>query len=335
MPIFGNDMARIKEDISPNKDALSTRITSGGVFVCKLHYAADEHKNPQNQAGKAWLKTALQGYPGGLQDPNWLKEMEIKYTAGAGGRKFPHWQTWLESSSIFIDREVDLTNAKVYGSYDHGYVNPACYLVHTILPDGTRQTIWEFYASGVEVPFIARIIKGESIRLPDGRTMEGNPYAGREIQLICDPEITRRNQVMDQGPNKSVSDLFMKNKVYFTAGQRGDDMTVVNWLIGNLWLDPWEPTYQIHRDCKNLIWELGRLQGKTWSPLQARFKNQPESLLDKDNHAWDALKYWLKRFPVGAPQIAKVQKQADFNWWRDLGTKKSKIKQSYVREFAK
>lgn len=325
----------IKEKIEPNKDALTIRVTDGGLFVAKLHYAADATKNPSNQIGKKWLRTALNGYMGGLSDPNWLKEMEIKYTAGSGDRILPNWQTWLQSSNVFIDREVDITQAKIYGSYDHGYVNPACYLVHAIQPDGMRQTLWEFYESGVPVPMIAKIISGERVQLYDGRVIEGNPYAKREIQKICDPEIMRRTQVMSTGPNKSIADLFAQSRVYFTRGERGDDMTVANWLIGNLWLDPYEPGYQIHRDCRNLIWELGRLQRKSWSPLQAKVKNQPESLVDKDNHAWDALKYWLKRFPVGVPQLAKIERQADFNFWRDMGKRRSKVKLSYVREFAK
>lgn len=319
--------------IKPNKDALSTRITSGGLFVCKLHYAADEYKNPANPQGKEWLRSALNGYAGGMSDPNWLKEMEIKYTAGSGQRVLQHWQSWLSSSNIFIDGEVDITDAKLYGSYDHGYANPACYLVHAIYPDGLRRTIWEFYAAEIPVPAIAKVIKGEDVKVPGKPPIKGNPYAGSEIFRICDPEIERRTQVMANGPNKSIANLFEKDGVYFIKGERGDDMTVANWLLGNLWLDPFEPTYQIHRGCTNLIWELGRLQRKSWSVMQARTRNQPELLLDKDNHAWDALKYWLKRFPVGVKQVEKPKKEADFNFWRDM--KKSKVKMSYSRDFAK
>jgi hypothetical protein len=319
--------------LKPNKDALTTRITSGGLFVCKLHYAADQYKNPANERGKEWLKVALNGYPGGMQDPNWLKEMEIKYTAGSGQRLFPNWHKWQKSSNILVDGDIDISTAKVYGSYDHGYANPAAYLVHCIFPEGDRITLWEFYASEVPVPMIARIIKGESVTLDDGRSFDGNPYAGKEITRICDPEIERATQVMAKGPNKSISDLFKKDKVFFTPGERGDDMTVVNWLSGNLWLNIMNPGYQIHRRCENLIWEISKLQRKAWTPLQMRTRNMPEELIDKDNHAWDALKYWLKKFPVGVAAKAKPEQHADFNFWRDMG--KSKVKRSYVRDFAK
>lgn len=324
-----------KETIRPNKKGLTTRVTNGGLFVVKLHYASDPAKNPANTVGKKWLLNALNGYPGGMQDSNWLKEMEIQYTAGAGEKVLLHWQEWLRHSNIFIDGDMDLTGARLYGSYDHGFRNPACYLVHAVYPDNMRRTIWEFYASEVPVPMVAKIIKGEKVQLDDGRVFDGNPYGGTEVQRICDPEIMRRTQVMSKGPNKSVADLFTQSGVYFSQGSRGDDVTVASWLTGNLWVDPFNPMYQIHRQCSNLIWELGRLQRKNYSPLQARTRNQPEGLLDKDNHAWDALKYWLKRFPVGVGQTVKPQQQADFAFWRDLPKRKSRVKLSYIRDFAK
>lgn len=320
------------ETPKPNHDALKTRITSGGLFVAKLHYAADQFKNPENSVGKQWLRQALSGYPEGLEDVNWLKEMEIQYRAGSGQRLFRHWHEWQRSSNIFIDGDLDLSRSKLYGSYDHGYTTPACYLVHSIDDQGNRKTIWEFYKSAVPVHTIARVILGEDVELDSGEVIEGNPYAGREQFLVCDPEINRRNQQMAEGPNKSIIDLFRMHGVYFQAGERGDDLTVANWLLGNLWEDPQNPTYQIHARCKNLISELGRLQRKELSAMVARTKNTPEALVDKDNHAWDALKYWLKRFPVGAKTQVVKPKQADFSFWRDR--KRSKVKQSYIRDFS-
>jgi hypothetical protein len=323
----------MQEDLALNKDALSTRITKGGIFVCRLHYAADQFKNPQNPVGRDWLKQALSGYPGGIEDPNWLKEMEIMYSAGSGERVLPRWQEWQKSSNIFISGELDVKHSKIYASYDHGWATPACYLVHAVDPDGMRKTIWEFYGAGVPVSDIAKIIKGQDVRLEDGRQFEGNPYAGLESVKVCDPEITRRTQVMPKGPNKSIAELYLKQNIIFQPGTRGDDGTVINWLLGNLWSDPMQPQYQIHRRCKNLIWEMGRLQRKALSPMQARVKNQPEELVDKDNHAFDALKYFLKRFPVGAPVQVKPKKEADFAFWRDMSKRRTKL--SYVREFAR
>lgn len=322
------------KDIKPNKDALKLRVTKGNLTVCRLHYAADETKNPQNPVGMKWVKQALSGYAGGMRDPRWLKEMEIQYGAGGGTKVFPEWDNWLRDSNIFIDGDVDISGAKIYGSYDHGYRNPACYLVHAIYPDQTKRTIWEFYASDVTVPFISQIILGNDTTLPDGRRIKGNPYAGKEVLKICDPEIMRATQVMEKGPNRSVAHLFSQEGVHFSAGTKGDDGTVVNWLNGNLWLDPNRPWYQIHRSCTNLIWELGKLHTQALTPLMSRKRNEHETLVDKDNHAWDALKYWLKRFPVGVKVNVEQKKEADFEFWMKAA-KKGRVRSSYVREFAK
>jgi hypothetical protein len=327
-------MKKRRSSGGPNKQALTVRQTSGGLMVCRLHYAADADKNPATQAGKAWVKAALKGYAGGMQDPRWLKEMEIQYKAGAGQKVFPHLTLWLKDSNIFIDGAVDLFGARIYGSYDHGYVNPACYLVNAIYQDGMKRTLWEFYGEGVTVPDIARIIRGEDVRLPDGRRFQGNPYAGKEMAKIADPEIMRSTQVMAKGPNKSIAHLFAQERVHFIPGKKGDDGTVASWLTGNLWLDPDNPGYQIHRCCRNLIWELTMLQHRKYSSLQMRTRNQPEELLDKDNHAWDALKYWLKRFPVGVKAEPARTRDADFEFWMNLA-RKPKLKDSYVRDFAR
>jgi hypothetical protein len=324
------------EKILPNKKALTLRVTSGNLTVCRLHYAADETKNPANSAGRRWLPGALAGYQNGLSDPRWLKEMEIQYGAGGGQKVFPDWQKWLRNSNIFIDGGIDLTNAKLYGSYDHGYASPACYLVHAVWPGDKRATIWEFYDEQVEVPMIAQIIKGhDAVSSKTGKKYKGNPYAGREIMKICDPEIMRDNQVMARGPNKSVAYLFRQNGVNFVPGLKGDDGTVASWLTGNLWLDPMLPGYQIHRCCKNLIWELSMLQRVAHSPHVSKYKNQPEQLVDKDNHAWDALKYWLRKFPVGTVIVPEKKQEADFDFWMKLGKKPSKLQKSYVRDFAR
>jgi hypothetical protein len=320
-----------RAQLFPNKDAIRLRHTARDLTVMSLHYSADEHKNPAHASGKKWLIKALSGYDG-INDPRWLKEMELQYFSGSGQKVFPELQRWLSDSQIFIDREPDLTHAKFYGSYDHGYNSPACYLVHAILPGSQRFTLWEFYSAGVEVPYIARVIKGETVTTTSGRRLEGNPYAGRETFKICDPEIMRSNQVMVNGPNKSVAWMFSQNGVHFQKGIRGDDATVAAWLNGNLWLNPQEPEYFIHRRCKNLIWELGLLQRTHLSPHASRYKNQPETFIDKDNHAWDALKYWLKRFPAGSKLTEKPKQEADFNFWMQAA-KKPRLKTSYVRQF--
>lgn len=315
------------------REALTNRITSGGVHVVRLHYAADADKDPSTPQGAAWANQQLKGYPRGLQDKDWLKEMEIIYSAGGGQNVFERFSEWRTGSNIFIPPAPDLTGAKLYASYDHGWTNPAAYLVHAVYPGGLKRTIWEFYAPEVPVSMIAEVIQGNAVTTPDGRRFEGNPYAGRESFKISDPEIDRRTQSMYDGTNKSVARLFQDHGVHFTMGERGDDGMVINWLLGNLWADPEQPYYQICSNCRYLIWELSRLQ----YPKINYARNRKEDIVDKDNHAWDALKYFLKRFPTTGKPKPKPSDANTFAWWCKISEdyRKGKKLPAFRREMIK
>lgn len=317
---------------------LTTRIAPSGLFVCRLHYSADPGKNPMTPRGAAWLNRTVRSYPGGVEGPAWRKEMEIEYSAGGGEFVFRNLRRWRSESRIFVPiHDIDLTRATIWASYDHGFTNPCCYLVHAVYPredDVWYASIWEFYAAGLNVPDIAKVIKGESIILPDGRHFEGNPYANKEVLKICDPAIDGRNQVNSAGETKKLIDLFGNEGVYFTKGERGDDVTVADYMLGVLWADPWHPKYQIATCCENFIWELSRLQHKVHkSAAMITEKNAPEGLVDRDNHAWDAWKYFIKRFPMGYVKRKDDVQGGSYAWWMDLSKMplRQAVRSSYRR----
>jgi len=304
------------------KDALTNRITSGGIHVVRLHYSADPDKDPETPDGLQWVNSYLEGYPGGFENVDWQREMEIRYAAGGGESVFKRFAEWRVSSNIFIEPGPDVSEAKLYGSYDYGWTNPSCYLVHAVYPGGLKRTIWEVYGSQIPVSAMAKIIQGEDVVLSDGRHFEGNPYAGLEVIKVADPSIDKRDQVTHNGENKSIARIFRDEGVGFHMGERGDDSTVANWLVGNLWAKPQEPLYQICTNCRNLIWELGHLK----HPKVDLKRNRKETITDKDNHAWDALKYFLKRFPItNVPKKAR-DKVATFEWWAELTTNQARGK---------
>ena len=315
------------------REALTNRITSGGINVVRLHYAADPDKDPSTPDGAEWVQSQLQGYPGGFENAAWRKEMEIMYSAGGGELVFRKFSDWRVSSNIFIEEDPDISGAKLYGSYDHGWTNPACYLVHAVYPGGLKRTLWECHGPEIPVPNMAAVIRGEDTITPKGVALKGNPYAGKEVFMVADPEIERRNQVMYQGGNKSIAKMFADCGVYFQMGKRGDDMSVINYMLGTLWEDPMFPLYQICRNCKYLIWELGGLK----HPKIEHLKNQKEAIVDRDNHAFDALKYFLSRFPVVNRPVKKKEAVATFDWWCDVADnhRKGKLAPTYYREMVR
>lgn len=294
---------------------ISTRITSSGLPVLRLHYSADPNKRINTPQGNAWLAEALQGYPGGVKNPRWRKEMEIEYNALGGQKVIPDWEDWLTKGSIV--RAVNPTGWKFYATYDHGWRNPACYLIHAISPQGVCATLWEFYGAEVSVPNISKIIKGQG-----AAGYAGNPYHEQETIKIADPSIWAENQADPE--YRSIGDAFVKQKVIFDKGERGGDTTVISWLLGDLWCDPANPRYTIAPNCINLIKEIGLQRYKDYTPRMLETHDNYESLVDKNNHAWDAMKMFFNRFYLTHLQRTEKkplrQESGSFSWWRKQTT---------------
>ena len=193
--------------------------------------------------------------------------------------------------------------------------------------------LWSFYASRVPAHLIADLIKGRDIRTDDGRYFPGNPYAQQESFCIADPSIWAEDLTQHNGPNKSTAAIFRECGVSMIQGERGGDKTVAEWLHGHFWKDPANPLLRIACPEKYvqsppkgheyagpgspmLVWEIGQQRDKEFSAQVALTRNQPEELVDKDNHAWDEMKYFLKRFPP-KPAAKKAEGTPNsFLWWK-------------------
>ncbi len=66
---------------------ISTRTTSLGFQVLRLHYSSDPNKDPATEAGRLWMEQAKAG----MSDARWRKEYEIDYGALGGQLVFPEF----------------------------------------------------------------------------------------------------------------------------------------------------------------------------------------------------------------------------------------------------
>ena len=73
-----------------------------------------------------------------------------------------------------------------------------------------------------------------------------------------------------------------------------------------------QPQYGLHPwDCPNLLWELLRCRREKLSAQQLLSQNVSERIVDKDNHARDAMKYVLMSLPEPSVMGTHDQHWAD------------------------
>jgi hypothetical protein len=291
------------------------RLADQTIPVLRVHYSCHPERKPGTVIGEAWKEDAAMRYPGGTSSPRWKKEQEIDYGAMSGTRLFPEWEHWQTDRGIVI-APFDPVGYRLYGSYDHGWRSPSSYLVHGVSPDGDIVTLWEFYAPMVPVHQISEIIKGNRIVTEDGRIFQGNPFAHREISKVADPSIWAEDVPQADKTNKSTAWIFERCGIYFDKGELGGDTTVAEWLMGYFWKDANRPLYRITKNCEKLIWELGRQRFKQFSEKVALNREQPEELVNKDNHSWDSVKMFLKNFPPPQAKPAPTVQANTLEWWK-------------------
>lgn len=219
---------------------------------------------------------------------------------------------------------------RVEAGMDHGRTNATvierCYIDH----QGIIYFAGEYYQPGKEVWEHAPIIK----KMEDIRKVAA---------CYADPTIFDFNIQQSQRPGhaveraKSINELYIEQGIELFSPFPGDrsDVSFAGRLMAH-WanLDRREPTVKIvcpqytespqfglhNWGCPNLVWELMRRRRVKLTAQQLLSKNASEALVDRENHANDAMKYVLMSHPeptfktkqeVVAEAIAPMVQQGD------------------------
>ena len=274
--------------------------SKAGFHVISIHYSADSERDPDTAQGQLWKDEESRGIPGGINSAQWRQEQEIDWNVTGGELVFPH-VSMFKNKIVIPPFEIPSSWA-LYGSYDYGHRNPACFLVNAIGHDGDIYTVWEFYQAGVGYREQARCIKS-------------CPYWSRLSYLpVADPSIWAETQEQtSESELKSIARLFFelpgKEQIVFAPGKKGGDITVAEKIRGDHWkLEDLEagkqPRWRIFENCTKTIWELKNLRYEDWSPGMMQSRNLRESIVDKNNHAWDCFKMFTTQFYMAPGQVA-------------------------------
>lgn len=169
-------------------------------------------------------------------------------------------------------------------SLDHGFNNPTAWLWHAVSPDGKILTFSEHYESGQTIDYHAR--KVHEINARHGRAPD---------YYVGDPSIRNTDPIT----GTSIHEEYIKHGVPITLGNN-DVAAGVNRVAQYLKVVPGsaKPTLHMTRNCVNLIWEMQRYRWKTYANKRLSYSNNAhESAHKKDDHACDALRYFIMSRP--------------------------------------
>jgi hypothetical protein len=281
----------------------------GGIAVVRVHYSADPERDPE--INPDWKINERKTYS---SQAAWDREQEIVDEAGGGELVFADTiRTYFNKIVITDPMWKPGEYWKVLGGFDHGKTNPTalerCYVDH----DGRIFFCGEYYMPGKQVWQKAP----EILQMPDLAKIQA---------IMADPSIFDQATQEQRGKEeaKAVARLYYEEGIENLApyGGNRNDLTFAERLLLH-WsnLEEREPTVFIvcrnpsekpqpglHPwDCPNLLWELMRARKRKLTAQQLMSRNQSEEILDKENHARDAMKYVVMSLPAPAIVPAHVQ----------------------------
>lgn len=246
-----------------------------------LHWTLHPEKNDEWYARECALRDKLAV----------AQELDIDYAASAGNLALPQLSDETLRSRIVVPpvSVTDPANEKAgfFMGMDYGSTNPTSinvYRVLTLAPKVYKITsVWEFYKPSTLYE-IADVIKA-------------CPWKPLVECIYADPSMWFYNQQDAHGQRGMTSLAFILRDVYglyVAPGRRGDTYCLEQ--LREMWKDPDNIRFEICENCENQIRELEGLRYVTISDKMSHRYNQPEKLVDKDNHSWDNLKYFFNSY---------------------------------------
>jgi|SRR5579859_131310 len=300
----------------------------GGIPVLSVHYSADSERDPQIHP--EWKQMERRTYS---SQAAWDREQEMMDEAGGGELVFAdtlltHWNQIVISDPGWRPSP----HWRVEGGFDHGKTNPTVLLRAYIDGDGVIYFCGEYYVAGKEVWEHVPELR----RMPDIRRISAC-YADPSIfDCTMQQSMNRANTLTVRESAKSINDLYVEQGIELFcpfALDRSDVGFAARLMLHWSNLDKRDPTvrivcrnrsdqpqYGLHPwDCPNLLWELLRCRREKLSAQQLLSRNVSERIVDKDNHARDAMKYVLMSLPEPSVMEEHDRHRADIRQLVDMG----------------
>lgn len=285
--------------------------TSKGIPVLWIHYEADPNRDA------AWEAAERPNYP---YESDWEREQNMRFNAGGGELVLAPFLRARQGEILITEPYKANPQSNFYAGFDWGEANPTSFHVYEVNRQGGITAVLEHYMADASPGLHGEIIKGMRLPLADGTA----PEVLRVVKAIySDPSIFWDMQAQEGGGYKALAELFPEEMFRkMQKGQRGQDNTCKERIKARWAASP--PSFRIvcpggiperkqegtFEGCPNLVWEMMRLRRAELGAAQLMSKNPTEKLVQKHNHAFDDLCYFLTG-GCAIPEMGSEEKWAE------------------------
>lgn len=263
---------------------------SDQIKVCSLHWTLHPHKDQEWYEKQKARRTAREV----------AQELDIDYEASGSERIFPLRTNKVLKDNVVID-PFDVPNTWAFrAGLDYGTRNKSAFHVFAKDYDNTEYMIWEWRRNMDDLKQIDGF-HGSMVQAI-ARMLFACPYGDLIDHIRADPNLWVKNQNSPDGMTSIVLQIYDEIKVLnetsakrknfsFVEGAQNDIACIE--VVYSLWADPLNPQYKIFKSCPGAITEYEELLWEDWSEAQQEKRSIREKIMDKNNHSWDASKYYL------------------------------------------
>ena len=261
------------------------------VVVITLFFYADPLK-----AKPQWIKAASVG----MSKADVRKEYYIDYTAQQGERVFPHVSNFKDIIVLPKDRMPPPESiTKYWAGLDYGTRNPSAFLVFgegkNTEGESALFALWEHYEPTKDLSHLCD-------------TILECPYYDKLSWIAYDPSIDFKNQQSAIGLT-SIKEMMYERGISKLIPGLKDEESFISY-VNLCWSDldnGAAPKLYLQHNCPNLIREMENIVYDAQSDMSLKTKSPKENMVNKDNHAIDAMKYFINSYP-GLPRTVKIDR---------------------------
>lgn len=269
---------------------ISTRMTSIGWHVIRLHYSADEAKDPATPEGRKWLKESKTG----MSDARWRKEFEIDYGAMGGQLVFPEFDESVHVVETLPPLYPEFWT--VWLACDPHPRTPHAFVWLAVNREGEMIVPWSYWPQnlGDTGPRLTVKDYAKKLTLIHNSGLRLKPY--KKLMDVA-------AKSMDASEERTYFDAYREAGIHFLAAKKNRGYTgyelirealkPTSYMVGNK--ETFRPRLTIVRDCGHndeLIFQIKNLRFREWRG-NVTDKDAPEDPEQKRRHLIDGLSYIL------------------------------------------